>query len=53
MPSRPESQTLVTAESRKFADDPFTVFGPRPAGSFLLGLPTVPGTAKPVKSKLQ
>lgn len=53
MPSRFENQALLTPESRKFVPCGFNPSPPWRGADFLLDRPTVPGTAKPVKSRLQ
>jgi len=50
---RLENQTLFTPESPKFVACDFSPSALLLGPGFLLDLPTVPGTAKPVKSRLQ
>jgi len=53
MPSRQKIRLYLTPESRKFVPCDFSPSAPERGTGFLLDLPTVPGTAKPVKSRLQ
>jgi hypothetical protein len=48
-----ENQTLFTPESLKFVACDLSPSALLRGTDFLLDLPTVPGTAKPVKSRLQ